>query len=131
MTTEEATLDTTEAQERLDKILSRERALPISAGFPTQPTQPELPSISDPDPVREAAQDRLIDKQRKKRSDAGIPKRPPADPDEITLKLTLDDARQAAFQLSDSELTSYIATKVQDQIIGQLQKRLDLLTKQK
>lgn len=127
MTNEEATLDTTEAQERVDKILSRERALPISAGFPAQPTQPELPSISDPDPVREAAQDRLIDKQRKKRSDAGIPKRPPADPDEITLKLSLDEARKTALGLPDYATS----LKIQDQIVAALQKRLDALSKQK
>lgn len=131
MTTEEATIDTTEAQERLDKILSRERALPISAGFPTQPTEPKLPSISDPDPVREAAQDRLIDKQRKKRSDAGIPKRPPADPDEITLKLSIDAARQVALACSTSIFTKHLAQEIQDQIIAHLQKRLDALTKQK
>ena len=112
MTTEEATIDVEAAQERLGAILRND-------------LRPTLTGLPDASPTH------LPAPNRKPRSDKGIPKRPPADPDEITLKLTLDDARQAAFQLSDSELTSHIATKVQDQIIGQLQKRLDLLTKQK
>ena len=51
----------------------------------------------------------------------------PPDPDEITLKLTLTEARMVA--LGDPGFG--ISAKIQDQIIAQLQKRLDLLTKQK
>ena len=126
MTNEEAKIDTTEAQERLDKILSRERALPISAGFPTPPTHPPAPK-TDYIGGHASTSDYRPAPNRKPRSDKGVPKNPPADPDEITLKLTLTEARMVA--LGDPDFG--ISAKIQDQIIAQLQKRLDALNRSK
>ena len=66
---------------------------------------------------------------RKKRSDAGVPKKAPADPDMIVLRLTVKDARDLALHYNGSD--AYLAGSVQDQIIDHLRKQLDLLTKQK
>jgi len=70
---------------------------------------------------------------RRKRSDAGIPKKAPADPDEIVLRLSLNEARSLALHASGSQVVAdyELAKEIQDQIIGHLQKRLDSLTKQK
>ena len=58
-----------------------------------------LTSISDPDPLREAEQDRKIDRQnrlRRKRSDAGVPRKkaeaPPPAPLTVTLSARLTQA---------------------------------------
>lgn len=67
---------------------------------------------------------------RKKRSDAGVPKKAPADPDEIVLRLTLAEARNAAIACGKFDCYG-ISEHIQDQIIAHLQKRLDALQKQK
>lgn len=65
---------------------------------------------------------------RKKRSDAGVPKKASADPDEIVLHLTLAEARNAAIACGKFDCYG-IAEHIQDQIIAQLQRRLDQLQK--
>lgn len=64
---------------------------------------------------------------RKKRSDAGIPKKAPADPDEIVLRIPLAEARA----IGTGTTGPFFREWVQDQIIAQLQRRLDLLQKGK
>jgi len=101
-------LDLNEAQDRVQRILHGQTGPTLTPSPATPPQAPATPN-------------------RKPRSDKGIPKRPPADPDEITLKLTLTEARMVALGDPDFGLSA----KIQDQIIGHLQKRLDSLTKQK
>lgn len=66
-------------------------------------------------------------KTRKPRSDKGVPKKPTSDPDEIVLRVSLQDARELAL----GDVDHIIAAKVQDQIIAQLQKRIDSLSRVK
>ena len=66
---------------------------------------------------------------RKQRSDKGVPKKALSDQGEIVLRVTVDVARSMATGLS--ETFPSMAAMIQDQIIQQLQKRLDSLSKQK
>jgi len=117
-------LDLDEAQDRVQRILHGQAGPTLT---PAPQTQPQAPA-THPD-VRMTPQGSVV-LQRKPRSDKGIPKRPPADPDEIVLRLTLAEARNAAIACGKFDCYG-IAEHIQDQIIAQLQKRLDLLTKQK
>lgn len=110
MTNEEATIDIDAAQERVKTILGPLPTEYISIVQPTQPTHPPAPN-------------------RKPRSDKGVPKKLPADMDEIVLRMPLQEARDLALEIG--LVFPNIAAKIQDQIIVHLQKRLDLLTKQK
>lgn len=95
------------AQKRVEAILGTQAGPTL---IPQQETQPQAPAT------------------RKKRSDAGIPKKPPADPDEIVLHLTLAEARNAAIACGKFDCHG-IADHIQDQIIAQLQRRIDQLQK--
>ena len=100
-------LDLAETTKRVDAILGK-----------GTPHGPILTGVTAPTPA-----------PRKKRSDAGVPKKAPADPDMIVLRLTVKDARDLALHYNGSD--AYLAGSVQDQIIDHLRKQLDLLTKQK
>ena len=67
---------------------------------------------------------------RKTRSDAGIKKGPkvPEVPDGIRLTFKLEDARSIAMTLGAYGCTG-LASYIQDEIIAQLQKRIDSLQK--
>ena len=101
-------LDLDEAQERVQRILHGQAGPTLT---PVPQTQPQAPAT------------------RKKRSDAGLPKKPPADPDEITLRMTIDEARDLALGMTSAHWP--VAARIQDQIIGHLQKRIDALQKGK
>ena len=101
-------LDLDEAQERVQRILHGQAGPTLTPAPATPPQAPATPN-------------------RKPRSDKGIPKRPPADPDEIVLRLSLDEARKAALGMPDFATSM----KIQDQIVAALQKRLDSLTRSK
>lgn len=66
---------------------------------------------------------------RKRRSDAGVPKKPPSNGDEIMLRVTVDVARSMATSLA--ETFPSMSTLIQDQIIQQLQKKIDVLSRAK
>ena len=132
-------IDEQAAAERVQKILHPENPYPKpaqviysaeakEAGWKDSagPTLTPAPQTQPQAPARDIW-DEPNNKPRKKRSDAGIPKKAPADPDEIVLRLTLTEARMVA--LGDPDFG--ISAKIQDQIIAQLQKRLDALQKQK
>lgn len=68
-------------------------------------------------------------KQRRTRSDKGVPKKPPSSADEIVLHIAVDVARSMANALT--ETFPSMSTLIQDQIIQQLQKKIDTLQKQK
>ena len=106
-------IDEQAAAERVQKILHPE---PQGARSQAQ-AGPTLTPAPQTQPQASAT--------RKKRSDAGVPKKPPADPDEIVLRLTLQDARECAL----GDVDHILAAKIQDQIIAQLQRRLDQLQK--
>ncbi len=131
-------LDVDVAQERVAAILHPHQAGPTLTPAPQTPPQapalkPDLTGapltsaiVNDPNFGKPAP-------NRKPRSDKGIPKRPTADPDEIVLRMNLDSARMIPFALAkggDLDAKA-LAWHLQDQIIAQLQKRLDLLTRQK
>lgn len=108
-------IDEQAAAERVQRILhpepqgARSQAQAGPTLTPAPQTQPQAPAT------------------RKKRSDAGIPKKAPADPDEIVLRLGLEEARDLALH----SCSTATCAKIQDQIIAQLQKRLDSLMKTK
>jgi len=104
-------LDLDEAQDRVQRILKGQAGPTLTPAPQAPPQAPATPN-------------------RKPRSDKGVPKKAPADPDEIVLRLSLDDARLAALA-AGAEGHYDLAKEIQDQIIGHLQKRLDSLTKQK
>lgn len=112
-------MDEQAAAERVQKILhpepqgARSQAQAGPTLTPAPQTQPQAPA------------------PRKKRSDAGVPKKAPADPDEIVLKLKLEDARRIPLLMGKSEnlADKLMAWLIQDQIIAQLQRRLDQLQK--
>ena len=109
-------MDVEVAQERVQAILSKQAGPTLTPQPQTQPQSPAgLPSVAP----------------RKKRSDAGVPKKAPADPDEIVLKLKLEDARRIPLLMGKSEnlADKLMAWLIQDQIIAQLQRRLDQLQK--
>lgn len=87
-------------------------------------------NLSKPGPTLTPAQDKP---QRKQRSDKGVPKKLSADQDEIVLRVDWDEARGIALRLSETpwERDHKLAAKIQDQIIAQLQRRIDSLQKQK
>lgn len=95
------------AQRRVDAILGTQAGPTL---IPQQETQPQAPAT------------------RKTRKDKGVPKKAPADPDEIVLKLSLHDARVLAIDAGATG-DEALARKVHDQIIAQLQKRIDQLQK--
>lgn len=101
-------IDTEAAQERLEKILHPQAGPTLTPAPQTQPASPT---------------------GRKKRSDAGVPKRTPADPDDVTLKVTLSAARDLAMLAAQGP--NSLSAAIQDQIIAQLQRRLDQLQKGK
>ena len=103
-------MDIDEAQERVQRILHGQEGPTLT---PAPQTQPQAPAT------------------RKTRSDKGTHKpKAPADPDEIVLKMSIGDAREAAKALSYGGLPE-VSAMIQDQVIACLQKRLDLLQKQK
>jgi hypothetical protein len=104
-------LDLDEAKDRVAAILHPQAGPTLTPAPQTQPQAPATPN-------------------RKPRSDKGIPKRPPADPDEIILRLSLADARLAALAAGAASHHD-LAKAIQDQIIGHLQRRLDQLQKGK
>ena len=103
-------LDVDTAQERVAAILGKQ-AGPTLTPAPQTPTQaPATPN-------------------RKPRSDKGIPKRPPADPDEIVLRLTIEEAQRYATNLRSEDPA--MSAAIFNQIIAQIKKRLDSLTRSK
>lgn len=136
------------AQKRVDAILGTQTGpmltqLPNSflgsiqgAGMQaaTETLHEGSPGIIRPEPVITNGKFAQAQQQppatRKTRSDKGVPKKPPTDPDEIVLKLTLAEARNAAIACGKFDCHG-IADHIQDQIIAQLQRRIDQLQKQK
>ena len=111
-------MDLDEAQERVQAILSKQAGPTLTPALQTQPQASARDIWDEPN-----------NKPRKKRSDAGVPKKAPADPDEIVLRMSIDKARTVALLLGGSY--GQESALIQDQIIAQLQKRLDALQKQK
>lgn len=101
-------MDFQAAEKRLE-AMNLPKTHPTLTPYPT--TQPAIPT------------------GRKKRSDAGVPKKSSSSADEITLRVTVDVARSMATALA--ETFPSMSALLQDQIIAQLQKRLDVLQKQK
>ena len=138
-------LDEQAAAERVQKILhpetqgarSQAQAGPILAPQPqTQPQAPATMKNGGPyDADKIPAQQKVLSEMkpnRKPRSDKGTHKpKAPADPDEIVLRLSLNDARLGALAIGTTDYCGDLARRIQDQIIAQLQKRLDALTKGK
>lgn len=106
MTEEERNIDVESRQKRVHEILN---------GEAPQTLHEQLRASVD------------LTRTRAKRKDAGIPRKPPADPDEIVLRVSLEQARRIAILVPDASL----GAAIQDQIIAQLQKRLDAFLKQK
>ena len=127
-------IDEQTAAERVQKILhpepqgARSQAQAGPTLTPALQTQPDSPTGL----TTHLGKPAMNPPNRKPRSDKGIPKGPKAsaDPDEITIRMSLDEARTVALQLGTGEAYyKIIATRIQDQIIAQLQRRLDQLQK--
>jgi len=126
-------LDLDEAQDRVQRILHGQ-AGPTLTPAPVAPPQAPAKQMTPMETMMRPADSNPVTLRiRRKRSDAGIPKKAPADPDEIVLRLSLNEARSLALHASGSQVVAdyELAKEIQDQIIGHLQKRLDSLTKQK
>ena len=102
-------MDVEVAQERVQAILSKQAGPTLT---PAPQTQPQAPTL------------------RKKRSDAGIPKGPktyPTTVPSITLVLAVDEAQKLATSLRNDDPA--MSAAIFNQIIAQLQRRLDQLQK--
>ncbi len=138
-------IDEQAAAERVQRILHPEavnsggiaKVLKEAQAGPTLTPQPQTHPQA-PATKLEASKSKLdllgsfpIQKPRKPRSDKGTHKpKAPADPDEITVKMSIDLARAIAMACAETnrfEMAAYI----QDEVIAQIKKRLDALQKQK
>lgn len=131
-------IDEDAAKKRVEAILAGDKPQAGLTPTPQPQTQPQAPAetmrrgISNEDMKKYVEEGIPVPAPRKKRSDAGIPKGPkaPADPDEITVKMSIDLARAIAMACAETnrfEMAAYI----QDEVISQIKKRLDALQKQK
>lgn len=103
-------IDVESATKRVQRILHRPVAVQVADG---------QMHVNDPHDLSAGKP------SRKRRSDFGTTKpKPPVDPDEITLKLSLDTARHIALKIGGLD-----GVEIQNQIIAQLQKKLAQLSR--
>lgn len=127
-------MDVEVAQERVQAILGKQAGPTLTPQPQTQPSKipaPKTDLVGKPITAAEA-NDPNFGKPapRKKRSDAGVPKKAPADPDEIVLKLKPEQIMDAALILSQTS-QSHTAMLMLMQMNVHLQKRLDMLSRSK
>ena len=133
-------IDMEAAQKRLD-------AMNLSKPGPTltpQPqTQPQAPYDVEWSTECEVCHKPIVRRGRNRLSNCGHMRmsgggwvakdakpKAPADPDEIMLRVPLGDARLFAMAAAKNDC-AILSSKIQDQIIAQLQKKIDALQKQK